>query len=71
MYPKDPIWIPSELDTHSTPFRRYINNVQTRQAHGEQLSADENVTVEGGAVQVRGVAGVMNLYQRHSHQVDL
>jgi len=60
MYPKDPIWIPSESDTQRA-FQEYINNVQTRQAHGEHLSADENVTVEGGAVQVRGVAGVMNI----------
>ncbi|HXI84675.1 MAG TPA: DUF2723 domain-containing protein [Verrucomicrobiae bacterium] len=60
MYPKEPIWIPSELDTQHA-FQEYINNVQTRQAHGEHLSADENVTIEGGAVQVRGVAGVMNI----------
>jgi tetratricopeptide (TPR) repeat protein len=60
MYPKEPIWIPSELDTQRA-FQEYINNVQTRQAHGEVLSADENVSVEGGAVQVRGVAGVMNI----------
>src|ERR1017187_2038910 len=60
MYPKEPIWIPSETDTQHA-FQEYINNVQTRQAHGEHLSADENVTVEGGAVQVRGVAGVMNI----------
>jgi tetratricopeptide (TPR) repeat protein len=60
MYPKEPIWIPSELDTQRA-FQEYINNVQSRQAHGEQLSSDENVTVEGGAVQVRGVAGVMNI----------
>ncbi len=60
MYPKEPIWIPSEQDTQRA-FQEYINNVQARQAHGEVLSADENVTVEGGAVQVRGVAGVMNI----------
>jgi tetratricopeptide (TPR) repeat protein len=60
MYPKDPIWIPSELDTQRA-FQEYINNVESRKAHGEQLSADENVSVEGGAVQVRGVAGVMNI----------
>jgi tetratricopeptide (TPR) repeat protein len=60
MYPKEPIWIPSELDTQHA-FQEYINDVQARQARGEHLSADENVTVEGGAVQVRGVAGVMNI----------
>jgi len=60
MYPKEPIWIPSETDTQHA-FQEYISNVQTRQAHGEHLSADENVTIEGGAVQVRGVAGVMNI----------
>ena len=60
MYPKEPIWIPSEQDTQHA-FQEYINQVQVRQAHGEQLSADEQVTVEGGAVQVRGVQGVMNI----------
>jgi tetratricopeptide (TPR) repeat protein len=60
MYPKEPIWIPSEMDTQHA-FQEYINDVQVRQAKGEHLSADENVTVEGGAVQVRGVQGVMNI----------
>jgi tetratricopeptide (TPR) repeat protein len=60
MYPKEPIWIPSEQDTQRA-FQEYITNVQARQARGEQLSADEQVTVEGGAVQVRGVQGVMNI----------
>jgi tetratricopeptide (TPR) repeat protein len=60
MFPKEPIWIPSEVDTQHA-FQEYINDVQARQARGERLSADENVTVEGGAVQVRGVAGVMNI----------
>jgi tetratricopeptide (TPR) repeat protein len=60
MYPKEPIWIPSELDTQHA-FQEYITDVQARQARGEHLSADEQVTVEGGAVQVRGVAGVMNI----------
>ncbi len=60
MYPKEPIWIPSETDTQHA-FQEYINDVQARQARGEHLSSDENVTVEGGAVQVRGVAGVMNI----------
>ena len=60
MYPKEPIWIPSEQDTQRA-FQEYVQNVQDRQRRGEQLSADEQVTVEGGAVQVRGVAGVMNI----------
>jgi tetratricopeptide (TPR) repeat protein len=60
MYPKEPIWIPSEQDTQRA-FQEYITNVQARQARGEQLSGDEQVTVEGGAVQVRGVQGVMNI----------
>lgn len=60
MYPKEPIWIPSEMDTQHA-FQEYINDVQARQARGEHLSSDEQVTVEGGAVQVRGVQGVMNI----------
>jgi tetratricopeptide (TPR) repeat protein len=60
MYPKEPIWIPSEQDTQRA-FQEYVNEVQARKARGEQLPADENVTVEGGAVQVRGVAGVMKI----------
>jgi tetratricopeptide (TPR) repeat protein len=60
MYPKEPIWIPSEQDTQRA-FQEYVNQVQSRQAHGEHLSDDEQVTIEGGAVQVRGVAGVMRI----------
>ena len=60
MYPKEPIWIPSELDNQHA-FQEYIQNVQTRQAHGEVLSADEQVTVSAGQVAVRGVAGVMSI----------
>ncbi len=60
MYPKYAIWIPSETDTQRA-FQEYINQVETRKAHGEHLSSDEQVTVEGGAVQVRGVEGVMNI----------
>jgi thioredoxin-like negative regulator of GroEL len=60
MYPKEPIWIPSEQDTQRA-FQEYVQDVQARQARGEHLSADEQVTIEGGAVQVRGVAGVMNI----------
>ncbi|HTS17470.1 MAG TPA: DUF2723 domain-containing protein [Verrucomicrobiae bacterium] len=60
MYPKEPIWIPSEMDTQRA-FQEYINDVQAREARGEHLSADENVTIENGAVQVRGVQGVMNI----------
>ena len=60
MYPKEPIWIPSEQDTQRA-FQEYINQVQAREARGEHLSDDEQVSVEGGAVQVRGVQGVMNI----------
>ena len=60
MYPKEPIWIPSEMDTQRA-FQEYVQDVQARQARGEHLSPDEQVTVEGGAVQVRGVQGVMNI----------
>ena len=60
MYPKEPIWIPSEQDTQRA-FQEYVNNVQARQARGEQLSGDEQVSVVGGQVSVRGVAGVMNI----------
>ncbi len=60
MYPKQPIWIPSEEDTQRA-FREYVDDVRARQARGERLSADEQVSFEGGAVQVRGVQGVMNI----------
>jgi tetratricopeptide (TPR) repeat protein len=60
MYPKEPIWIPSEQDTQRA-FQEYIADVQARQARGEQLSPDEQVSVVGGQVSVRGVAGVMNI----------
>ena len=60
MYPKEPIWIPTEADTQRA-FQEYVNQVQVRQAHGEQLTADEQVSIEGGAVQVRGVGGVMRI----------
>jgi tetratricopeptide (TPR) repeat protein len=60
MYPKEPIWVPSEQDTQRA-FQEYVADVQARQARGEHLSADEQVSIEGGSVQVRGVAGVMNI----------
>ena len=60
MYPKEPIWIPTEADTQRA-FQEYVNQVQVRQAHGEVLTADEQVSIEGGAVQVRGVGGVMRI----------
>jgi Tfp pilus assembly protein PilF len=60
MYPKEPIWIPSEQDTQRA-FQEYVDNVQARQARGEQLSGDEQLTVVGGQVSVRGVAGVMKI----------
>ena len=60
MYPKEPIWIPSDLDTQRA-FQEYVDNVQARQARGEQLSSDEQLSVVGGQVSVRGVAGVMNI----------
>ena len=60
MYPKEGIWVPSEQDTQRA-FQEYVADVQARQARGEHLSADEQVSIEGGSVQVRGVAGVMNI----------
>jgi hypothetical protein len=52
--------IPSEQDLQRC-LQDYIHELQDRQARGEELSADERVTTEGGAVQVRGVQGAMNL----------
>jgi tetratricopeptide (TPR) repeat protein len=60
MYPKEPIWVPSEQDTQHA-FQEYVGEVQARIARGEHLSPDEQVSIEGGAVQVRGVAGVMKI----------
>ena len=60
MYPKEPIWIPSDQDTQRA-FQEYVDTVQARRARGEQLSSDEEVTVVNGQVSVRGVTGVMNI----------
>ena len=68
MYPKEPIWIPSEQDTQRA-FQEYVNQVQARQAHGEKLTDDEQVDsrrrCRAGA---RG--GRRDADQRDPHQVD-
>lgn len=57
-YPRDPIWIPNDTDLQNA-FQEYVGGVQRRQAAGQPLGPDEQVEVVGGAVQVRGVGGVM------------
>ncbi|HUK81977.1 MAG TPA: tetratricopeptide repeat protein [Verrucomicrobiae bacterium] len=52
--------LPTEADAEAA-LKEYVKNAQARQARGEQLSPDEKIFVEGGAVQVRGVAGVMGI----------
>ncbi|MEI8313946.1 MAG: DUF2723 domain-containing protein [Verrucomicrobiota bacterium] len=59
-YPVAPIWIPTELDSQRA-FQEYVADVQSRRARGEPQNPDEDVTLEGGRVQVRGVKGVMNI----------
>ncbi len=59
-YPVAPIWIPTELDSQRA-FQEYVADVQNRRARGEPQNPDEDVTLEGGRVQVRGVKGVMNI----------
>jgi tetratricopeptide (TPR) repeat protein len=54
------LWLPSVTNAQAA-FQLYITDVQARQARGEHLSDEEEITVEGGAVQVRGVQGVMNI----------
>ncbi|NQU10808.1 DUF2723 domain-containing protein [bacterium] len=52
-YPRDPIWIPSELDTQNA-FSQYVKELQSRPP-----LPDEQVEIEGGRVSVQGVGGVM------------
>jgi tetratricopeptide (TPR) repeat protein len=53
VYPKEPIWIPSEKDGQMA-FQQYVEELKTRPP-----MAGEDVKVEGGRVSVQGVAGVM------------
>jgi len=55
MYPREPIWIPSELDVQRS-FQEYVNNLRNRTP-----SPEEFVEVEDGRVSVKGVAGVMKI----------
>ena len=55
MYPRDPIWIPSELDVQRA-FQEYVNGLRNRAP-----SPEEQVEVVDGRVSVKGVAGVMNI----------
>ena len=59
-YPVAPIWIPAEQDSQRA-FQEYVTDVQNRRARGEPQNPDEDVELEGGRVQVRGVKGVMNI----------
>ncbi len=52
-YPKETIWIPSELDSQRA-FSQYVQELQ-----GRQPMPEEQVSVEGGRVSVQGVQGVM------------
>jgi tetratricopeptide (TPR) repeat protein len=60
MYPKNPIWIPTDQDSQRA-FQVYYQDVQARRARGEPMDPEEDVQVDGGRVQVRGVKGVMNI----------
>jgi len=53
MYPKEPIWIPTEQDTQRA-FQEYVAGFQNRQP-----GPDEQVEINNGQVQVKGVGGVM------------
>lgn len=53
--------IPTEEDVQRC-VRDYVAEMQARQARGEKPSPDEQVTTEGGTVQVSGVQGAMNIY---------
>ncbi len=53
MYPRQPIWIPSEGDVQAA-FQEYVSQFRTRQP-----GPDENVEIVNGRVSVRGVGGVM------------
>jgi hypothetical protein len=57
------IKIPSEQDVQRC-FHDYLSEIEARQAAGQKISADEQVTTEGGTIQVRGVQGVMNINAR-------
>jgi tetratricopeptide (TPR) repeat protein len=59
MYPREPIYIPSEPDLQRA-FQEYVQSVQARKQSGQQLGPDESVEVDPqGRVSVRGVGGVM------------
>jgi tetratricopeptide (TPR) repeat protein len=61
MYPRDPIYIPTEMDLQKA-FQEYVENVKERQKRGEQIGTGEQVMVDdAGRVSVRGVEGVMNI----------
>jgi tetratricopeptide (TPR) repeat protein/F0F1-type ATP synthase assembly protein I len=53
VYPKEPIWIPSEKDAQAA-FGKYVDELRNRAP-----MPGEDVKVEGGRVSVQGVAGVM------------
>jgi tetratricopeptide (TPR) repeat protein len=52
--------IPSEQDVQKC-FQDYVREVQARQAAGQKISADEQVTTVDGTIQVRGALGAMNI----------
>jgi tetratricopeptide (TPR) repeat protein len=53
MYPPEPIYIPTETDLQRA-FQEYVASLQ-----GRPLGPEEQVEIVGGAVSVKGVAGVM------------
>jgi len=55
MYPREPIWIPSEQDVQRA-FQEYVNGLRNRMP-----APEEQVEVVDGRVSVKGVAGVMNI----------
>ncbi len=55
VYPKEPIWIPSERDSQIA-FQKYVDELKTR----PPLPGEE-VRIEGGRVSVQGVVGVMKI----------
>jgi len=59
-YPVGPIYIPTEQDSQRA-FQEYVADVQARRQRGEPMDPDEEVDLDGGRVQVRGVKGVMNI----------
>jgi hypothetical protein len=54
------IKIPTDQEVQRC-FQDYVSELRDRQARGEQSNTDEQVTMEGGTVRVRGVQGAMNL----------